>query len=71
MSFIMPAGMIPFRSGNKLSGYENIYLATQWANAPGGLPIAAAEGKRAALLVAKETARAKSVPEGKTEKAKA
>ena len=35
-----PAGTVP--------GIDNVLLAGQWLRAPGGLPIAAGEGRRAA-----------------------
>ena len=43
---------MPPRVKNKLPEYRNIYLATQWATLPGGLPNAAAEGKRCAAAIA-------------------
>lgn len=52
MSFIIPPMMIPPRVKNKLPSFKNIYLATQWATMPGGLPNSAAEGKKCALAIA-------------------
>lgn len=45
MSFIPRKGMKPFQSKGRLKGLKNVLLATQWNNAPGGLPCAAAAGK--------------------------
>ncbi|MBR0144174.1 MAG: hypothetical protein IJM21_08355 [Clostridia bacterium] len=42
-------GSIP----NRLPGLQNVYLAGQWLRMPGGLPMAAASGRDAALAVAK------------------
>lgn len=47
MSFILPKGKLPTRISPKIKGVENVLLATQWQNAPGGLPTAAGCGKRA------------------------
>ncbi len=44
MSFIMPAGAAPAQMPGKIDGLSNVYLATQWQMAPGGLPIAARAG---------------------------
>ena len=51
MSFIMPSKMIPTRKSNEIKGLSNVFLATQWQQCPGGLPIAAACGKEAAETV--------------------
>ncbi len=52
MSFVFPPARLPSRIPNKLRRFDNIYLATQWTRAPGGLPISAAEGKKCAELIA-------------------
>ena len=47
MGFALLPGMLPLRLSNRVRGLKNVVLATQWLRAPGGLPIAAEEGKRA------------------------
>ena len=47
MSFAMTSKFRPMRLGNRLRGAKNVILATQWLQAPGGLPIAAEGGKLA------------------------
>lgn len=47
MSFALPAGRLPRRISPRIKGLENVLLATQWLQSPGGLPIAAAAGKEA------------------------
>ena len=47
MSFALPAGRLPRRISPRIKGLENVLLATQWLQAPGGLPIAATAGKEA------------------------
>lgn len=52
MSFIFPPWKIPPKISNKVEGFENIYMATQWATLPGGLPLAAEEGRKCAKIIA-------------------
>lgn len=47
MSFAMPPKYVPSRARNKIKGLKNVFLATQWQQVPGGLPIAALCGKEA------------------------
>ena len=42
------SGRLPGCPAGTVSGIENVLLAGQWLRAPGGLPIAAGEGRRAA-----------------------
>lgn len=51
MSFVMPAGAAPVQLSGKIDGLSNVYLATQWQMAPGGLPIAANTGVDAIKLI--------------------
>lgn len=44
MSFILPPSTAPLRLSNKVKGLKNVILASQWLQAPGGLPIAAEAG---------------------------
>ena len=52
MSFTMPSDFLPIRLSNRIPGLSNVILATQWQQAPGGLPIAAECGKLAAETIA-------------------
>lgn len=47
MGFAMPPKYVPSRASNKIKGLKNVFLATQWQQVPGGLPIAALCGKNA------------------------
>ena len=47
MSFIFPPKTLPIKISNKIKGLDNVFLATQWQQSPGGLPIAAKLGKQA------------------------
>lgn len=53
MSFVFSKNVAPLASGSRIKGLKNVLLATQWQQAPGGLPIAAELGKRAAELINK------------------
>ena len=54
MSFALPSKALPLCVSNRISGLSNVILATQWLQAPGGLPIAAEVGKNAVEAVNKE-----------------
>ena len=59
MSFILPKNKLPFPISASIPGLKNVFLATQWQQAPGGLPTAATLGKQAAEIIQKkESARA-------------
>ncbi len=47
MSFALPKSYIPLRTDPKIPGLKNVLLATQWQQAPGGLPTAAELGRAA------------------------
>lgn len=47
MSFILPPATALRKLSAKIDGIENVFLATQWQQNPGGLPIAADMGIRA------------------------
>lgn len=51
MSFAMPSFCLPRAQSNRIKGLKNVLLATQWQQLPGGLPTAAAMGKKAAQSV--------------------
>lgn len=57
MSFIMPAGAALVQMSGKIKELDNVYLATQWQMAPGGLPIAATVGIDAVKLIGKREKR--------------
>ena len=49
VSFVLrPGDAFWRRADGRIPGVENVILAGQWLHAPGGLPIAAGEGQRAA-----------------------
>ena len=47
MSFVLPSKYLPREQGNGIRGLDNVRLAGQWLQPPGGLPIAALSGKHA------------------------
>ena len=51
MSFAMPSFCLPTAKDCRIKGLSNVLMATQWLELPGGLPTAAAMGKRAAETV--------------------
>ena len=53
MSQILPSRRFPTRLSNRVRGLDNVFLATQWQQCPGGLPIAA-EGGRLAIEAIKK-----------------
>ena len=59
MSFALPSHALPLRADNRIRGLSNVILATQWQQAPGGLPIAAEVGKIAAQTIDKEVRKQK------------
>lgn len=57
MSFVTtPAGK-QIKSKGRLKGLKNLYLAGQWVNSPGGLPVAVASGKFAIQRILKSEKR--------------
>ncbi len=53
MSFIFPPRRIPRKLNNLAKPFKNVVFATQWLSSPGGLPVAATEGKRAIARILK------------------
>ena len=47
MGFTLPSKALPIRISNRAPKLSNVFLATQWQQLPGGLPIAAEGGKLA------------------------
>lgn len=47
MSFALPSKCLPPRIACTVSEIENVFIATQWQQLPGGLPIAASCGRKA------------------------
>ena len=54
MSFIVTAEGKQIKMKGKLKGINNLYVAGQWTNSPGGLPVAAASGKFAIQRILKD-----------------
>jgi hypothetical protein len=44
MASVIKKNEIPVKSSQKIKGVKNAIIASQWNNAPGGLPIAASQG---------------------------
>ena len=53
MSFAMPERYLPVPMDGRVKGFDNLFLATQWQQSPGGLPIAAECGKKAVEKIVK------------------
>lgn len=54
MSFVTKKGEKPFRIKGIIKGIDNLYIASQWINAPGGLPVAVTSGKFAVQRILKK-----------------
>ena len=59
MGFKFPKKLNPIFMSGKLRGLQNVCLATQWQQAPGGLPIAALAGKAAIDAIVRQEKRAR------------
>ena len=57
MSFVTTPEGKQIRLKGKLKGIDNLYLAGQWTNSPGGLPVAVASGKFAVQRLLKNLRR--------------
>ena len=57
MGFITRKGVKSFRIKGKLKGVKNLYIASQWIMAPGGLPVAVTAGKFAVWRIARKDKR--------------
>ncbi len=57
MSFITKKGIKSFRVKGNIKGLKNVWIASQWIMAPGGLPVAAAAGKFAIQRILKQEKR--------------
>ncbi len=57
MSFVTTPGAKQVKLKGQLKGIKNLYLAGQWTNAPGGLPVAVASGKFAIQRMLKKERR--------------
>lgn len=57
MSFITTPNGKQVRMKGRLKGIDNLYVAGQWTNSPGGLPVAAASGKFAVQRILKSQKR--------------
>ena len=47
MGFAFSSKVVPQKLKNAVSGLKNVFMASQWLKAPGGLPIAAESGREA------------------------
>ena len=54
MSFITKKGIKSFRVKGTVKGVKNLYIASQWIMAPGGLPVAVTSGKFSIYWIAKK-----------------
>lgn len=54
MSFVTKKGVKPFRVKGTVKGVKNLYIASQWIMAPGGLPVAVTAGKFAVWRIARK-----------------
>lgn len=54
MSFITKKGISSFQEKGEVKGLSNVWIASQWIMAPGGLPVAAAAGKFAIQRILKK-----------------
>lgn len=54
MGFITKKGVKPFRVKGTIKGIKNLYIASQWIMAPGGLPVAVTAGKFAIWRIARK-----------------
>ncbi len=61
MSFAFSGGILPHRLSCRVKGLKNVLLATQWQQAPGGLPTAAGVGKEAVRVICKKERAPRSV----------
>ncbi|MBP3477273.1 MAG: NAD(P)/FAD-dependent oxidoreductase [Lachnospiraceae bacterium] len=57
MSFVTKKDEKPFRVKGTVKGISNLYLASQWIMAPGGLPVAVVAGKFAVQRILKKEGR--------------
>ncbi len=55
MSFAIPEKFIPIPLDGRVEGLDNLFIATQWQQSPGGLPIAARMGRAAVEKINKLT----------------
>lgn len=57
MGFITRKGVKSFRVKGIVKGVKNLYIASQWIMAPGGLPVAVTAGKFAVWRIARKDKR--------------
>ena len=53
MGFVFPPKLNPVFMSGKIKGLDNVFLATQWQQVPGGLPVAAKAGEAAVKAIMK------------------
>ena len=61
MSFSVPPFSVLSGANGRIKEYKNVFLATQWLQPPGGLPAAAAAGRKAAALIDESVRREKRI----------
>ena len=54
MGFITKKGVKSFRVKGIIKGIKNLYIASQWVMAPGGLPVAVTAGKFAVWRIVRK-----------------
>ena len=64
MSFVLPSRALPLCINNRIKEFSNVILATQWQQAPGGLPIAADVGRRAIRTIIAQERKTKTKKQG-------
>ena len=57
MGFAFPPKLNPIFMNGRIKGLSNVYLATQWQQAPGGLPVASKAGEAAVKAIMKRDKR--------------
>lgn len=57
MSFAIPEKFLPIPLGGGIKGAKNVFMATQWLQSPGGLPIAAQSGMFAVKKINRRSSR--------------
>lgn len=54
MSFVTTPGAKPLKLKGRIAGISNLFLAGQWINSPGGLPVAVTSGKFAVQRILRQ-----------------
>ena len=62
LAFTLPQGRIPAMLPPQIRGLDNVWLATQWQQEPGGLPTAASAGLAAADVICRTEVKRRPAP---------